>query len=88
MAGANESTEHIGPFEICSLVGTLCPDGAHLHISLSDSNGHMLGGHLSYGNIIYTTAEVALTELTEVHLQRELDVVTGYAELVVKPFDD
>ncbi|KAG5177255.1 hypothetical protein JKP88DRAFT_265104 [Tribonema minus] len=34
------------PHEILSLVGTLSPDGAHLHISLGDAQGNVMGGHL------------------------------------------
>ena len=49
-------TEYLnGKFEIVSLVGTLSPDGPHLHISLSDGSGKTTGGHLQDGSLIYTT---------------------------------
>ena len=32
LAGAKETQRFPGPFEIVSLVGTLCPDGVHIHI--------------------------------------------------------
>ncbi len=35
-------------YEIVSLVGSICNDGLHLHISMSDSEGRVLGGHLLY----------------------------------------
>ena len=43
-------------FEIVSLAGTLSQDGPHLHISLSNKEGKVVGGHLKEGCIIYTTA--------------------------------
>jgi len=46
-----------GPFEITSLMGTLAA-GGHLHISLSDADGHVIGGHLVGDDVIHTTAEV------------------------------
>lgn len=45
--------------EIVSLVGTLGPDGGHLHVSLSDGTGAVVGGHLLAATV-FTTAEVAL----------------------------
>ena len=39
----------IGHFEIVSLVGTLSTNGSHIHISVSDSSGATIGGHLQIG---------------------------------------
>src|SRR5262245_45695535 len=39
LANQSESTAFDGKFEIVSLVGTLGPDGPHLHLSVSDSTG-------------------------------------------------
>ena len=36
-------------FEVTSLVGTLCPDGLHLHITVADKDGTSFGGHLMEG---------------------------------------
>jgi len=44
-------------FEIVSLVGTLSQDDVHIHISLSDEEGNVIGGHLKEGCPVYTTAE-------------------------------
>ena len=71
-------------FEIVSLVGTLSPDGPHLHISISDGTGQTVGGHLQAGTLIYTTAEIVLGELEEVTFRREVDPETGYDELAVR----
>lgn len=70
-------------FEIVSLVGTLSPDGAHLHIALSDSTGATIGGHLLEGNLVYTTAEIVVGEAEGLRFRRELDPATGYKELRV-----
>lgn len=72
-------------FEIVSLVGTLSEFGAHLHMAISDGEGNTLGGHVMEGNIIYTTAEIVLAELTDFCFTRELDPETGFDELVIKP---
>ncbi|HMX40835.1 MAG TPA: DNA-binding protein [Saprospiraceae bacterium] len=71
-------------FEIVSLVGTLSPDGSHLHVSLSDSTGAAFGGHLLEGCEIYTTAEIVLGEATQLRFRRELDAQTTFKELVVE----
>ena len=84
LADADSSSQFTGHFEIVSLVGTISPDGVHLHISISDEQGQTLGGHLMDGNFIYTTAEIVLGELEEVEFQRNIDPRTGYDELVVR----
>ena len=52
-----------GPFDVVSLVGTISTSGCHIHISLADSEGHMIGSHLVDNDIIFTTAEVSLIVL-------------------------
>lgn len=78
-------THFDGPFEIVSLVGTLSPDGPHLHIALSDRTGRTIGGHLLDGCIIRTTAEIAIAVPDYLRFSRELDPQTGYRELVIQP---
>ena len=73
------------PLEIVSLTGTLCPDGLHVHISLSRRNGACVGGHLVAGCIVNTTAELVIGELPGVEFSRPLDPATGYDELEVRP---
>lgn len=72
-----------GKLEILSLAGTLSRQGCHLHISVSDAQGHVVGGHLMPGSIIYTTAEIVLGILPEITFNREIDVKTGYKELKI-----
>jgi predicted DNA-binding protein with PD1-like motif len=81
LAGANEATTLAGDLEILSLCGTLSADGAHLHIALADASGAVIGGHLATGSLVRTTAELVLGLLPEWQFSRELDPVTGCAEL-------
>jgi len=85
MAGKPATERFAGDFEIVSLVGTLSPDGAHLHMSVSDDTGAMIGGHVQDGNIVRTTAEVVLGELTHVVFRRPIDPETTWDELEVEP---
>lgn len=71
-------------FEIVSLCGTLSKDGVHLHLSLSDENGHTIGGHLMEGCLVNTTAEIVLIELLDQVFTREYDESTGYDEIIMK----
>jgi len=70
-----------GYFEIVSLTGTLSHTSSHLHISVSDQTGATIGGHLLDNNLIYTTAEIAIGELTDIEFIRVQDPATGYPEL-------
>ena len=82
---ANQATGSHGQghFEIVSLVGTVSLHGSHLHLSLSDTTGRTLGGHLLDHNRIYTTAEVVLGSSPELRFTREHDGSTPYRELRV-----
>ena len=83
LANQPATTTYQGKYEIVSLTGTLCPDGVHLHISLSDGQGQTIGGHLQDGNLVYTTAEIVVGELEDVAFRRPVDPDTGYDELLV-----
>ena len=84
LANQPDTTVYHGKYEIVSLVGTLCPDGPHIHISLSDGNGNMIGGHLQDGCAVYTTAEIVIGEMENARFTREMDDESGYEELVVR----
>lgn len=81
LAGRTESTEWTGDLELLTLAGTLTPDGSHLHASISDTAGRVLGGHALPGCLIRTTAEILLAPLAT-PLHRRPDSNTGYLELV------
>jgi predicted DNA-binding protein with PD1-like motif len=83
-ADRKETTTLDGPFEIVSLTGTLSPDGPHLHIAISDTTGHTIGGHLAAGSIVYTTAEVVIAEIAGTRFRREVDPGTTFKELVIE----
>ncbi len=72
-----------GHFEIVSLTGTLCEDGSHLHLSISDEEGITQGGHLKEGALVATTVELVLGILDGWQFRRVLDLTTGYPELEI-----
>ena len=73
------------PMEIVSLTGTISPDGLHVHVALARRDGVCVGGHLSGGCIVHTTAELVVGELADVEFRRLPDPSTGYHELAVSP---
>lgn len=77
-----------GHFEIVSLVGTLSINGSHIHISIADSTGKTIGGHLLEGNKIYTTAEIVIGSSNQFQFNREEDGTTPWKELQVKPMNE
>jgi predicted DNA-binding protein with PD1-like motif len=84
-AGAAAATKIRGDLEILSLAGTLSPDGARLHITIADSTGAVIGGHLCHGSLVRTTAELVLGLLPQWRFRRGLDPATGCAELRISP---
>lgn len=86
LADQNNASSFEGKFEIVSLVGTLSQDGVHLHLSLSDSVGRTIGGHLVDGCQIYTTAEIVIGEANGLVFTREADKLTGYKELTIRRY--
>ena len=70
--------------EIISLNGTLSKNGCHLHISLSNADFQLIGGHLCEGTIVDTTCELIIVKLDNYEFNRVLDDETGYNELTIK----
>jgi predicted DNA-binding protein with PD1-like motif len=73
-----------GDLEILTLSGSLARHGAHLHISVADPAGRVIGGHVAHGCVIRTTAEILVTLLPGWSFTRAPDTTTGYDELVVR----
>jgi uncharacterized protein len=73
-----------GHFEIVSLTGTVSVNGSHPHISISDSTGKTIGGHLMGGCTIYTTAEIVILSSNDLIFKREKDGTTAWEELQVE----
>jgi predicted DNA-binding protein with PD1-like motif len=80
-------TKGTGHFEIVSLTGTLSINGSHIHISISDSTGKTIGGHLLEGCKIYTTAEIIIGESKKLVFKRQKDGTTPWDELQIEKKD-
>lgn len=76
-----------GKFEIVSLTGTLGKSGHHLHMSVSDAECAVFGGHVMKGCIVRTTAEVTLGLMPGLRFTRPLDSRTGYDELSIEAIE-
>ena len=76
-----------GHFEIVSLTGTVSVNGSHLHLSISDSTGRTIGGHLTPGCKVYTTAEIVLMYTDKYSFTREKDGTTPWEELQIHTND-
>ncbi|MCR4465672.1 MULTISPECIES: PPC domain-containing DNA-binding protein [unclassified Burkholderia] len=87
-AGVAAPTELRGDLEILTLAGSVSPDGAHLHMAVSDAHGRVSGGHVASGCVVRTTAEILLVSLPAHRFSREHDALTGFNELVVRPAKD
>lgn len=86
----SEYLEDLGKYEIVSLVGTMEYNAeedasyGHFHISLADSSGRVIGGHLLDGCKVFTTVEIVIMHVPNVQYTRVLDTRSGYKELNVQ----
>lgn len=87
LAGAEQTIELAGDTELLTLAGSIAPGASHLHLSVADDAGRVLGGHAAYGCTVRTTAEVLLALLPGWAFARADDARTGWAELVVHRAD-
>ena len=62
--GRLEPTVLSGDLEIITLQGTLSPQGVHLHLSLSDGDCRVWGGHLEPGTLVQKGAELLIGVLS------------------------
>jgi predicted DNA-binding protein with PD1-like motif len=83
-AGAEHATALHGDLEILTVAGSVSPDGAHLHMAVSDARGRVFGGHVAHGCTVRTTAELLLALLPEHRFSRAPDPATGFMELVIR----
>ncbi|SAK51016.1 DNA-binding protein [Caballeronia catudaia] len=83
-AGRDDASELRGDLEILTLAGTLSAQGPHLHMSVSDADGRVIGGHVAPGCIVRTTAEIIVANLPGERYAREHDAATGFTELVIR----
>jgi hypothetical protein len=82
---ARRPTDRPGDLELLGLSGTIAAKGVHLHLSVADARGRVIGGHAAPGCIVRTTAEVLLALLPDWDFRREPEAGTGWAELVIRP---
>jgi len=88
MAGASADTQDIrtftGPFEIVSLIGNLGQNRTHLHMSVSDKDGNVVGGHVKEGCKTHTTIELVLAVEDNLIFDEGDDPQTGFGELAIR----
>ena len=87
LAGAVKPITLAGDLEILTLSGSVGANRSHLHMSIADAEGRVIGGHVAPGCIVRTTAEILVLLLPEWSFSRDLDPTTGYAELVIQTID-
>ena len=58
--GSSKPTVIEGNLEIITLNGTFSPEGVHLHLSLSDGDCQVWGGHLELGTLVKKGADILL----------------------------
>lgn len=63
--GLEEPTVLQGHLEIITLQGTVAPQGVHLHLSLSDGDCQVWGGHLEHGSLVLRGADLLVGFLPE-----------------------
>jgi predicted DNA-binding protein with PD1-like motif len=85
LAGAEAPIRIDGDLELLSLSGAIAVRGSHLHLSVADAAGSVIGGHVAEGCIVRTTAEVLLALLPGWDFAREPDAQTGWSELAIRP---
>ncbi|KJF80911.1 DUF296 domain-containing protein [Photobacterium angustum] len=83
LADESKTIEVLGPLEILTLSGTLTPQHVHLHISVADKKGQVIGGHLVDGSIVSYTAEICIASYTNLSFSREYDELTRFDELKI-----
>ena len=67
--------------EVLFLSGTLSIHGMHLHLSVADRDGKMLGGHMLDGCIVRTTLELTVQLIDGLRMLRVNDEQSGNDEL-------
>ena len=77
--GLEEPTVLQGHLEIITLQGTVAPQGVHLHLSLSDGDCQVWGGHLEHGSLVLRGADLLVGFLPEAGAPRDPSVAVAAA---------
>ncbi|MBD2551419.1 DUF296 domain-containing protein [Microcystis elabens FACHB-917] len=72
--GLEEPTVLQGHLEIITLQGTVAPQGVHLHLSLSDGDCQVWGGHLEHGSLVLRGADLLVGFLPVAQSARPADL--------------
>ncbi len=83
-ANQKDPTKLSGFREVLSFSGTFSDEASHLHLSVADGKGAVLGGHLVEGSKVYTTLEIVILSYPDLEFKREVDAQTTFQELVIK----
>lgn len=83
LANSNAFLKREEKMEVLSLQGSISVSGIHLHISVADSQGNVMGGHLMDENHIFTTLEMVILIFEDLIFDRKIDNQTGYKELMI-----
>ncbi|MFM7313949.1 MAG: PCC domain-containing protein [Cyanobium sp.] len=78
--GRSAPTRLRGELEIITLTGTLSPEGVHLHLSFSDGDCRVWGGHLESGTVVLRGADLLLGFLDPVPASALSGSVSAVAE--------
>ena len=81
LAGGRDYFYRKEMYEIVSATGTISEMRQHIHISIADRDGNVLGGHMKEGCIVNTTCEVVIGLIENVVMEKEFDIETGYDEI-------
>lgn len=74
-----------GPFEILSLNGNVGQGRTHLHMSISDKNGNVYGGHVKTGgNTVEITCELVILADDSQKFIEKHDKTVGWDNLVIE----
>jgi predicted DNA-binding protein with PD1-like motif len=83
LANSNAFLKREEKMEVLSLQGSISVSGVHLHISVADNKGNVMGGHLMDENLIFTTLEMVILIFEDLIFDRKIDNHTGYKELII-----
>lgn len=82
LAKSDNYFENKEEYEIVSITGTVSKGHCHIHISLADDKGRVVGGHLEKGCLVNTTCELVLGVLEDYESDRAFDENTGFKEII------
>ena len=83
--GKSRPTVLAGELEIITLQGTLAPEGVHLHLSFSDPDCQVWGGHLEHGTRVLKGADLLVGFLDQPQSAARSAAVASAAQAPTEP---